>query len=209
MARHLQAHGAEADHAGASYRFMRLALSAPVLMSWISDRLPSCAIGGRCGLRMSARRRAVAASSSVHARRAARAPRRNRARPPPARHALAHVGEHALGIARERIAVAAAARRIEPEHVARLQRIVGVAGRQALGLRRVSGLIQMSPVRPVAAAGEAVRRDDVLHRADREARVGEIEVFAADAEPAAEFAGAAGIRDQLEAQRRGSGIRSR
>ena len=40
----------------------------------------------------------------------------------------------------------------------------------------------------------------MLHRADREARVFEIEIFAADAEAAAIAAGAAGILDQLEAQ---------
>ena len=39
----------------------------------------------------------------------------------------------------------------------------------------------------------------MLHRADGEARIGEIEIFAADAKPAAELAGAAGIGDQLEA----------
>src|SRR5713226_3339951 len=38
----------------------------------------------------------------------------------------------------------------------------------------------------------------MLHRADGEARIGEIEIFAADTEPAAELARAAGVGDQLE-----------
>src|SRR5262249_22011778 len=49
------------------------------------------------------------------------------------------------------------------------------------------------------AAGAAVRRDHVLHGADREARILEIEILPADAEPAAEAAGATGVPDQLEA----------
>ena len=85
-----------------------------------------------------ARRRAVAASSTTHdgvallqhdAVVALRRLRRDRS--------LAHIGEHALGLARERVAVAAAARRVEPEDVALLQRIVGVAGRQPLGVLAV------------------------------------------------------------------------
>src|SRR5438128_2333749 len=38
---------------------------------------------------------------------------------------FAHIGQHALGIALERIAIAAAARRVEPERVAGLERIIG------------------------------------------------------------------------------------
>ena len=37
------------------------------------------------------------------------------------------------------------------------------------------------------------------HRADRNARIGEVEIFAADAEPTAKLARAAGIGDQFEA----------
>jgi hypothetical protein len=58
----------------------------------------------------------------------------------------------------------------------------------------------MSPVRPSPPPASAERRDDVLGRADREARVREVDIFAPDAEPAAEFARAAGILDQLEFQ---------
>src|SRR5262249_58651070 len=54
-----------------------------------------------------------------------------------------------------------------------------------------------------AAAGAAVRGDQMFHGADREARIREIEVFAADAEPAAELARPAGICDQLEAREAG------
>src|SRR5260370_7202008 len=43
----------------------------------------------------------------------------------------------------------------------------------------------------------------MLHGADREARIREIEIFAADAEPAAELARAARIHDQLEAREAG------
>src|SRR5262249_13932953 len=91
----------------------------------------------------------------------------------------------------------AAPRGIEPEDVAGAQGVVGVAGREALRL----GGIRMDPDRArtaARAAGASVGRDDVLHGADGETCVREIEVFAADAEPAAELAGAAGIRDQLE-----------
>src|SRR5690349_6572559 len=93
--------------------------------------------------------------------------------------------------------MAAAARRIEPEHVVGAQRIVGIACRQPLRLLR----LRIDPDRagPAGrAAGAAVRRDHVLHRADREPRVGEVEIFAANAEAAAELAGTTGIRDQLE-----------
>ena len=116
------------------------------------------------------------------------APRRSRARRLRRDIALAHVGEHALGLARERIAVAAAARRIEAEDVARLERIIGIAGRQALGVLACPGLIQMSPVRPVLPPAQPFGGITCFDRADREARILEIEIFAADAEPAAEFA---------------------
>src|SRR5687767_11672310 len=70
---------------------------------------------------------------------------------------LAHVVEHALGLALQRVAVAAAARRIEPEDVALLQRIIGVAGRQALRVRTVR--IDPDVAGPSGvAAGAAVRR---------------------------------------------------
>src|SRR5215472_10865197 len=71
---------------------------------------------------------------------------------------LLDVREHALWLARERIAVTAAARRVEPEYVALAQRIVGVAGRQALGLRRAG--IDPDVARPSGAtASAAVGRD--------------------------------------------------
>ena len=115
----------------------------------------------------------------------------------------AHRQARAPAVARERIAVAAAAGRIEPENVAALaadNRHSASAGAWRWSL---SGLIHDVAGAAVAAAGAAVRRNDVLHRADREARVGEIEIFAPDAEAAAECAGAAGIADQLEAQHAG------
>src|SRR5262249_25870223 len=116
--------------------------------------------------------------------------------------AFARVAEHALGIARERIAVAAAARRIQPKHVARLQRIIRVAGRQALGA--VGVRVDPDVAAPAGRTARAsIRRDAVLHRADREARIGEVEIFAADAQAAAVLAGAAGIPDQLEAHEAG------
>src|SRR6185295_1696062 len=114
--------------------------------------------------------------------------------------AIAHVDEHALSLARERVAMAAAAGRIEAEDVAGLERIVRVARRQALGVVA----IRIDPDVAGAtgpAAGTAVRRDHVLHGADREAGVLEIEIFAADAESAAEPPGAAGVLDQLEADK--------
>jgi hypothetical protein len=92
----------------------------------------------------------------------------------------------------------AAARRVEPEDVARAQRVIGVTGRQAfcgVGVR-VDPDVTGAAVR---AAGAAVRGDDVLHGADREAGIRKIEIFTAYAEPAAELARPAGIRDQLEA----------
>src|SRR5437870_10778533 len=46
------------------------------------------------------------------------------------------------------------------------------------------------------ATGAAVRRDDVLHRADRKACILEVEIFAPDAEPAAETSGTARILDR-------------
>src|SRR5947209_2647642 len=46
---------------------------------------------------------------------------------------FAYVGKDALRRARERLAVPAAARRVEAEAVARLERIIGIAGGQALG----------------------------------------------------------------------------
>src|SRR4051794_27159308 len=110
-----------------------------------------------------------------------------------------YIGEDALRFPRHRVAIAAAARRIEPEDIAFLERIVGIAGRQALGVLAV-GIDPDVAGPPGIAAGAAVGRDHVFHRADRKARVLEIEIFAADAEPAAITAGTAGILDQLEAQ---------
>src|SRR5580700_4519027 len=113
--------------------------------------------------------------------------------------AFTHIGEHMLRRARQRIAVTAAAGRIETKNVALLQRIVGVARRQAFGL--VAARIDPDVAGPAgAAAGATVRWNNVLHRANRESRVGEIEIFAADAESAAIKSGAAGIADELEAQ---------
>src|SRR5262249_23918037 len=113
--------------------------------------------------------------------------------------AIAHVDQHALRLAYQRIAMAAATGRIEAEDVAGLERIVGVERGQALGVLAV----RIDPDVAGAAgpaAGAAVRRNDMLHRADREPRVLEVEIFAANAEPAAEAAGAARIPDQLEAR---------
>src|SRR5208282_3406426 len=111
---------------------------------------------------------------------------------------FAHVGEHLFGRPRIRIAVAAAAGRIEPENIAGLERIIGVARRQAPGLLALR--IDPDVAGPARiATGSTVRRDDVLHRADRKAGVGEVEVFAPDAEAAAEPSGAAGIANKLEA----------
>src|SRR5262249_32644958 len=65
------------------------------------------------------------------------------------------VGEHVLGVARERIAKPAAARGVEPEHIAGTQRVIGVARWQAL--RR--GGVRVDPevaAAAVAAAGAAV-----------------------------------------------------
>src|SRR5262249_50817697 len=112
--------------------------------------------------------------------------------------ALAHVGQNPLGIARERIAISAAARGIESKGVFFPQGIIRVARRQALRRRTLRvdpGIAGTSG----SAAGAAVWRDRMLHRADGEAGIGEMEIFAADAEPAAELARAAGIGDQFEA----------
>ena len=110
-------------------------------------------------VRMSARRRAVAASSTTHdgfpllqhdaVVALGRLPRDR---------SLPHIGEHTLRVARERIAMPAAARRVEPEDVAGLQRVVGVAGRQALGLAGV-GVDPDVAGATDAAAGAAVRRE--------------------------------------------------
>src|SRR5579862_7998928 len=86
---------------------------------------------------------------------------------------LAHVGEYTLGGPRERITVTAASGRIEAENIARMQRIIGVAGRQTLrpiGL----GIDPDIAGTTVAAALHAVRRNDVLHRTDGKARLSEI-----------------------------------
>src|SRR5499426_3813218 len=96
----------------------------------------------------------------------------------------------------------AATRGVEPEDIARTQRVIGVARRQALRRGGV-GVDPEVAAAAAAAAGAAVRGDQMLHGADREARIREIEVFAADAEPAAELARPAGIRDQLEAREAG------
>src|ERR1700738_1766746 len=96
----------------------------------------------------------------------------------------------------------AAARGVEPEDIARTQRIIGVAGRQAFGRAAVRVDPQVAGA-AVAAAGSAVRGDQMLHGADREARIREVEIFAVDAKPAPELARAAGIHDQLEAREAG------
>src|SRR5258707_3263203 len=96
----------------------------------------------------------------------------------------------------------AAARGVEPEDIARTERVIGVAGRQAFGRAAVRVDPEVAAA-AVAAAGAAVRGDQMLHGADREARIREIEIFAADAQPAAELAGAARIHDQLEAREAG------
>src|SRR5580704_871968 len=112
--------------------------------------------------------------------------------------ALAHIGKHALRRPQQRIAVTAAAGRVEAKNVTLFERIIGIARRQAFGL--VAARIDPDVAGPAgAAARRAVRRNDVLHRADREPRVGEIEIFAPDAEPAAIKSRAAGIADELEA----------
>src|SRR5262249_60768867 len=96
----------------------------------------------------------------------------------------------------------AAARGVEPEDIARTERVIGVAGRQAFGRAAVRVDPEVAAA-AVAAAGAAVRGDQMLHGADREARIREIEIFAADAEPAAELARAARIHDHLEAREAG------
>src|SRR5262249_57784079 len=99
----------------------------------------------------------------------------------------------------------AATRGVEPEDIARTQRVIGVARRQAF--RR--GGVRVDPEVAAAAAvaaGAAVRRDQMFHGADREARIREIEVFAADAAPAAELARPPRIRDQLEARDARGGV---
>src|SRR5215472_16258715 len=96
----------------------------------------------------------------------------------------------------------AAARGVEPEDIARTERIIGVAGRQALGRAGVRVDPQVAGS-AVAAAGAAVRGDQMLHAADREACIREIKIFASDAEPAAGLARAARIRNQLEAREAG------
>src|SRR5580704_17921211 len=115
---------------------------------------------------------------------------------------FAHIGEYALRRPRQGIAVAAAAGRIETKNVTLLQRIIRIARRQAFGL--VAARIDPDVAGPAGAATRrTVRWNDVLHRADREPRVGEIEIFAADAEPAAIKSRAAGIADELEAHHAG------
>src|SRR5262249_19145634 len=113
-------------------------------------------------------------------------------------HAFAHVGQHAFWIARERIAMSAAAWGVQPEEVAGPQWIIGVARGQALRRRGVRVDPDIAGA-AAAAAGAAARRNRMPHRADRKARIGEVEVFAADAEPTAKLARAAGIGDQFEA----------
>src|SRR5258707_4786708 len=90
----------------------------------------------------------------------------------------------------------AAARGVEPEDIARTERVIGVAGRQAFGRAAVRVDPQVAAA-AVAAAGAAVRGDQMLHGADREARIREIEIFAADAEPAAELARAHRHHDHI------------
>src|SRR5262249_39499999 len=79
---------------------------------------------------------------------------------------------------------------IEPQGVFSPQGIIRVARRQALGRRTLRVDPDIAGTSG-SAAGAAVWRDRMLHRADGEAGIGEIEIFAADAEPAAEFAYAA------------------
>src|SRR5262249_57054983 len=100
----------------------------------------------------------------------------------------------------------AAARGVEPENIARTQGVIGVARRQTLRRGGV-GVDPEVAAAAVAAAGAAVWGDQMLHGADREACIREIEVFAADAEPAAELARPARIRDQLEAREAGGEFR--
>src|SRR5262249_21653810 len=96
----------------------------------------------------------------------------------------------------------AAARGVEPEDIAGTQRVIGVAGGQALRRRGVRVDPEVAAA-AVAAAGAAIRGDQMLHGADREARIREIEVFAADAEPAAELTRPARVRYQFEAREAG------
>src|SRR5207248_213402 len=77
-------------------------------------------------------------------------------------HAFAHVGQHAFGIARERIAMSAAAWGVQPEEVAGPQWIISVARGQALRRRGV----RVDPDIAGAAAGAAARRNRMPHRAD-------------------------------------------
>src|SRR5215212_8005113 len=73
---------------------------------------------------------------------------------------FANIRKHALRLARERITMAAASRRIEPEHVALPERIVGIARRQPLSLLA----LRVDPDVAGAAgvtAGAAVRWNNV------------------------------------------------
>src|SRR5262245_19052774 len=113
--------------------------------------------------------------------------------------AFDHIGEHPLGIAQLRIAETAAARGVEAKHVARSQRIVGVASRQMLLVRRFRIDDDVAGA-SFAAARSTKRGNDVFGRADGKPRVREVEIFAPYPETAAEFARPARILDQLEAQ---------
>src|SRR5581483_7884685 len=107
-----------------------------------------------------------------------------------------------MRLAVQRIAETAAARRVETENVARFQRMVGKARRQALFVfaARIDADIA-GAARQTAA--DTLGPDHMPHRTDRKTRVRTVEIFAADAEPAAEFSGTAGIADQLETQQAG------
>src|SRR5258708_38481366 len=96
----------------------------------------------------------------------------------------------------------AAARGVEPEDIARTERVIGVAGRQAFG-RAAVRVDPEDAAAAVAAAGAAVRGDQMLHGADREARIRGIGIFAAGGEPAPGLARAARISDQRAAPEAG------
>src|SRR4051812_12775524 len=99
---------------------------------------------------------------------------------------LCHIGEHLSRFSLKRITQAAAAGRFQAEYVSSLQRIIGVARGQMLFVRRaridckIAGASRSAVLRTQG-------RNDVLGRTDGKAGVGEIDVFAQDAEAAAEF----------------------
>src|SRR5919106_878434 len=116
--------------------------------------------------------------------------------------ALANVDQDGLGVALEGIPEAAAAGSFEADHIAALQGIVRVPGGQAL-LRVRPGVDPDVAGPPRVTARQAGGGDQMFGRADREPRVREIEILAANSQTTPEPTGSAGIADQLEAEHPG------